>query len=651
MEVNYKQMKKLGLNAKLNIYIISVFLVIFGATLTVIIYNMMSKATEDAKELSQVIAKDEAGKVKNYLDQALTTSETLAQAVLTLKQNGKADRELVLQLLKQSMQNNDNYFGVWTMWEPNAFDGRDAEYAQMNGQELGLFTSSCFRENNELLFQNHSENGTNYISDDNTDEYVESYYAMPQQTKRQFVDDPTAYSYTGLAEDMVVSISIVTPVLEDGVFLGVVGVDIDFQELMNLNSQVKVYDSGYASIITNNRMIAAHPNEKYVGAIIDTVFTDYNNILADNIAKGTAYMAQAQSEYLNTEVARVLMPITLGNSNRPWSIMIDIPGDEIMEDSIRLSTIIMIIGLVSTLLMLVIVFIISKSITKPVENITSKMEAIADGDLDIELKSSNRHDEIGVLENSLYGMLTKIKEVVVAIKVGADNISSASQQFSSSAEQISSGANEQAASVEEISSTTEEIAANVEQNTSNAMATKDISMAARDGLESVKAKAIKSLDATKTISEKISVINDIAFQTNILALNAAVEAARAGEHGRGFAVVAAEVRKLAENSRQAADDIVSKAENSLYEAQEAGEQLELMLPDVIKTTQLVDEIAAASSEQNSATTQVNASILELSNVTQQNSASAEELASSAEELASQAENLKEVIAFFKMKEE
>lgn len=644
-------MKKLGLNTKLNIYIISVFLVIFGTTLAVILYNLMSKATDDAKTLSQIIAKENAEKVQIYLDQALNTSDVLAQSILTLKQNGMADRELVLQLLKQSMENNDNYFGVWTMWEPNAFDGRDAEYAQIYEKEQGLFTASCFRDGDELLFQNHAENGINYISDDETEEYAESYYAMPKNTKLQFVDDPAAYSYTGLEKDQVVSISIVTPVIENEVFLGVVGVDIDFQELMNLNNQVKVFDTGYASIITNNKVIAAHPKEAYVGALIDTVFLNHVEVVAGNIENGLPYIGQAKSTHLNTEVARVLMPIRIGNSNKPWSVMIDIPDDEIMRDTINLSLIIIGIGLISTLVMLIIIFIISRGITRPIEIVSAKMSEIAEGNIAIDITTSKRHDEIAVLEESMKQMVEKVRQVVNGIKESADNISAASQQFSSSSQQISSGANEQAASVEEISSTTEEIAANVEQNTSNAMATKKISTAAREGLESVKAKSIKSLEATNMIADKISIINDIAFQTNILALNAAVEAARAGEHGRGFAVVAAEVRKLAENSRLAADDIVSKAENSLCEAQEAGKQLELMLPDVIQTTKLVDEIAAASSEQNSATTQVNASILELSNVTQQNSASAEELASSAEELASQAENLKEMIAFFKVGEE
>lgn len=467
----------------------------------------------------------------------------------------------------------------------------------------------------------------------------------------QFVDDPSQYSFSGLAEDMKVPISVVTPVIEKGIFLGVVGIDIDFYTLMKLSNQVKVYETGFASIITHNQIVASHPNVDYVGGSIDTIFNDYSEELSKSIVQGKLFMQQATSKYLNTEVVRVFTPINLGNSNKPWSVMIEIPSREILADVMQLSYAIIWIAVVSTLLMIVLVYFIARSISRPIENISVLMSEIAKGHLGVSFQKSTRGDEIGVLEQSMQSMVNKIKNVVNGIIAGADNISLASQQFSSSSQQIASGANEQAAAVEEISSTTEEIAANVEQNASNAYKTKDVSTNAMRGIEDVGAKAMKSVEATRIIAEKISVINDIAFQTNILALNAAVESARAGEHGRGFAVVAAEVRKLAENSRVAADEIINRTQVSLDFAVEAGDKLSSIIPEVENTMNLVEEIAVASNEQNKATTQVNASILELSNVTQQNSASAEELASSAEELASQAEKLKDMIAFFKLDEE
>jgi methyl-accepting chemotaxis protein len=224
----------------------------------------------------------------------------------------------------------------------------------------------------------------------------------------------------------------------------------------------------------------------------------------------------------------------------------------------------------------------------------------------------------------------------------------ASTQVSSASQQLSQGANEQASSVEEISSTMEEISANIEQNSENSSQTDKISRAAETGISEVNERSQKAVEANKQIAEKINIINEIAFQTNILALNAAVEAARAGEHGKGFAVVAAEVRKLAERSKVAAEEIVVLTQEGLKITEEAGTKLAEMLPEVEKTTRLVQEIAASSIEQNNGAGQVNNAIQQLNTVTQQNAASSEEMATSAEELASQAEQLKETVSFFRL---
>jgi methyl-accepting chemotaxis protein len=289
---------------------------------------------------------------------------------------------------------------------------------------------------------------------------------------------------------------------------------------------------------------------------------------------------------------------------------------------------------------------ISRSITSALTKGVEFAEAIARGELSSTI-NINQKDEVGQLVKALNQMIIKLKDIVEGIISGAESISSASQQLSSTSQQLSQGASEQASSVEEISSTMEEIAANIEQNTENASQTEKISASAQEGIRSVSQKSVDAIAANRTISEKINIINDIAFQTNLLALNAAVEAARAGEHGKGFAVVAAEVRKLAENSKVAADQIVTLAHQSLSLSEQAGEEMNNTLPNVENSTKLVQEIAAASAEQNNGANQVNNAIQQLSNVTQQNAAAAEEMATSSEELAAQAAQLKETISFFR----
>lgn len=291
---------------------------------------------------------------------------------------------------------------------------------------------------------------------------------------------------------------------------------------------------------------------------------------------------------------------------------------------------------------------INNILRKPLEKTISDVKKLSEGNLKIEINESESLNELGVLNNSVADLVKSLREIINEIESNAYNLQQASQQISSASVQLSQGASEQASSVEEISATMEEIASNVASNTDNAQQTEKISKDSYNGFKQVSSQAGKAVEANKSILEKISVINDIAFQTNILALNAAVEAARAGEHGKGFAVVAAEVRKLAEKSKIAAEEIVGLTQQSYNMASKAGDEMTATFNNIEKTTQLVQEISSASLEQNNGVVQVNNAIQQLNTVTQRNATAAEQLSSNAEELASQAEQLKESISYFNL---
>jgi methyl-accepting chemotaxis protein len=270
---------------------------------------------------------------------------------------------------------------------------------------------------------------------------------------------------------------------------------------------------------------------------------------------------------------------------------------------------------------------------------------IARGNLTVDAKRLSDADTLGI---ALERMVDKLRHIVAEALTAAQNVSAGSQELSASAEQLSQGATEQASSAEEASSSMEEMASNVKQNADNASQTEKIAAQSAKDAEASGAAVGRAVEAMQTIAEKITIVQEIARQTDLLALNAAVEAARAGEHGKGFAVVASEVRKLAERSQAAAAEIGTLSADTVKVAQEAGSMLSKLVPDIKKTAELVEEITAACREQDVGSAQINQAIQQLDKVGQQNASASEEVSSTSEELASQAEQLQSTIAYFRI---
>jgi methyl-accepting chemotaxis protein len=303
--------------------------------------------------------------------------------------------------------------------------------------------------------------------------------------------------------------------------------------------------------------------------------------------------------------------------------------------------------IISTMIAAGSAFWIVTSIGRGLTKANEAVRAVAEGDLtryaDITTK-----DEVGDLLGYVNAMIERLRSVVADALAASESVSSGSQELSASSEQLSQGATEQASAAEEASSSMEQMAANIKQNADNAAQTEKMARQSSKDAEASGEAVTRAVEAMRTIAEKIGIVQEIARQTDLLALNAAVEAARAGEHGKGFAVVASEVRKLAERSQTAAAEISAVSDDTVKVAQEAGEMLTRLVPDIRKTAELVSEISAACREQDIGAAQINEAIQQLDQVTQQNAGASEEMSATSEELASQAEELQASISFFRV---
>ncbi|WNG61615.1 methyl-accepting chemotaxis protein [Archangium gephyra] len=317
------------------------------------------------------------------------------------------------------------------------------------------------------------------------------------------------------------------------------------------------------------------------------------------------------------------------------------------HESMRGATVVM--CAVSGFFFVLVGFLLTRSISRPLSDAVRVADRIAEGDLTVHI-DVRREDEVGLLLAAQHRMVRKLAQVIGEVREGAGALASASSQLSASSQNLAQGNSEQASSLEETTSSLEQMTASITQNRGHGRQMEQMAVQGSRDAEAGGRAVKETVEAMGSIAEKISIIEEIAYQTNLLALNAAIEAARAGEQGKGFAVVATEVRKLAERSRTAAKEISGLATSSVKVATRSGQLLEELVPNIRKTADLVQEVVAASVEQASGVTQMNKAMQHVDQVTQRNASASEELASTAEEVSSQAEALRQLVSFFRVAE-
>ena len=357
----------------------------------------------------------------------------------------------------------------------------------------------------------------------------------------------------------------------------------------------------------------------------------------------------------NTEKGKFLVaihPLRLTDGKFIGHLFIFAKADRIAKQKAFIILMFVIGSLICVLLSsLVIIYLFNTFISNKINIILRRVNKLTDGRLSY---AENEHlessDEIGQLSFAINTLNNKLREIVSSIFQGAETVANSSIEINEISINVANGANKQAASAEEVSSSLEEMTSSIQENADSAMQTEKVSTIALTGINQLVEKSTESLKYIKDISQKINMVNDIAFQTNLLALNAAVEAARAGEHGKGFAVVASEVRRLAESTRKAADEIVGLSKNSVLITEQTFQLMTKLVPEIERTTRHVKDIALSSSEQNSASTQINQAVQQLNIVIQEYSSTADQMKSSSDKLEQEAQELKNNIMFFRLED-